>query len=309
MKKVYLLLLLAVMSGLTISAQDEVAPSDTSYWDWGNTFGVQFGQTTLKNWSQGGNSQISVNMSGRSFANFAKGKHLYENQFIGDWGIVRFRGQTPQISANNLEINTQYGYQLKNSWYFSFLANLKSQFTWGFDYPDGAPKVFNSKFGAPAYLKIAPGFTYKPNDIFQFFFAPAAGKMTFVREDGRIDETRFGVDAGQTVRAEFGAYARAQLNKEIFKNVNLFSVLELFNNYTDPNKPNRKNIDVDWQTGIDLKVNSWLAASISAHVIYDNDIEVPVDRDGDGVLEGTGPRTQFRETLTVGLTYSFNKKK
>ena len=36
-----------------------------------------------------------------------------------------------------------------------------------------------------------------------------------------------------------------------------------------------------------------------------SDIDVPVDRDGDGVCEGVGKRLQFKELLGVGFTYKF----
>ena len=301
-----------LFSGTAIAQTDEVidAPADTSYWDWGNTIGAQFGQSAVINWSQGGQGQISTTFTGRSFANYEKKKHLWESQFIGDWGLVKFKGQSPQINANSLELNSVYGYKLSKTIYAGFLANLKSQFTWGFSYPeDGGPKVLISKFGAPAYLKLAPGITYKPNKIFQVFVSPASGKFTFVREDPRINEVTYGLKAGNVMRAEFGALVRAQYKQEIFKNVTLWSILELFNNYTDPVKKNRGNIDIDWQTGLDMKINSWLSASILTHVIYDHDIAIPIDTDGDGENDSTGPRTQFRENFTLGLTYSLNKKK
>jgi hypothetical protein len=321
MKKSILSLLLIFVTTFVFAQRDEAKDalvstdkiaknfSDSTYWEWGGLLGAQFGQTALINWSQGGNSQLSVNFSANTFANYRNNRHAWDNLFIGNWGLNRFKGQTPQINTNLLDINSMYGYKIKNEWFLSALMNFKSQFTWGFDYPDNQPKIFTSKFGAPAFMKLAVGFDYKPNEMFSLFLSPAAGKFTFVREDFRIDETRFGVKEGEIFRGEFGAMMRAQLRREVFKNVKMFSVLEVFNNYTDPNKPNRKNFDIDWQTGFDMKINSWLAASIFLHVIYDEDIKIPVDRSGDGIADDFGPRTQFRQVLTVGLSYKFDNKK
>jgi hypothetical protein len=321
MKKFTILALALAMFSLTTAQREDAIDAlkktdkiqenfaDSAFWDWGGILGAQFGQTALVNWSQGGNSQLAVNFSANTFANFRHKKHAWDNLFIGNWGLNRFKGQVPQINTNLLELNSMYGYRIKEMWFLTTLMNFRSQFTWGFDYPDGQPKVLNSKFGAPAFMKLALGFDYKPNELFSLFLSPAAGKFTFVREDFRIDETRFGVQEGQIFRGEFGALMRAQLRREVVKNVKVFSVLEIFNNYTDPNKPNRKNFDVDWQTGFDMKINNWLSASIFLHVIYDEDIRIPVDRSGDGVPDGFGPRTQFRQVLTVGLSYKFDKKK
>lgn len=294
---------------LESTAKIKVAETDSAFWEWGGLLGAQFGQTALINWAQGGNSQLSVNFSGNAFANYRNGRHALDNLFIGNWGLNRFKGQVPQINTNLLELNSLYGYKMKGAWFASALMNFRSQFTWGFDYPDNQPKILNSKFGAPAFIKLAAGFDYKPNEMFSMFLSPAAGKFTFVRDDARIDETRFGLQQGDIFRGEFGALMRMQLRRELVKNVNFFSVFEIFNNYTDPNKPNRKNFDVDWQTGIDMKVNSWLSASLFTHVIYDQDILIPVDRSGDGQIDGSGPRTQFRQVLSIGLAYRFEKKK
>lgn len=321
MKKINFVILLMALSTWSFAQMDEAKKAlestsklyeelpDSAVWDWGGMFGAQFGQTALVNWAQGGNSQLAINFSGNVYANYRNKRQVWDNLFIGNWGLNRFQGQEPQINTNLLEINSLYGYKMKGPWFASALMNFRSQFTWGFDYPDDAPKIFTSKFGAPAFLQMALGVDYKPNEVFSAFLSPAAGKFTFVRADERIDETRFGVQEGRIFRGEFGAMARFQLKKEIFKNVNLISILQLFNNYTDPNKDNRKNFDVDWQTGIDLKVNSWLSASIFTHVIYDQDILIPVDRSGDGEIDGKGPRTQLRNVLTVGLSYKFAKKK
>jgi hypothetical protein len=62
---------------------------------------------------------------------------------------------------------------------------------------------------------------------------------------------------------------------------------------------NPQNIDVDWQNLITMKINSWLNANISAHLIYDDDITI-TDKDGN-----SGPRTQFKEVLSIGLSYKF----
>jgi len=43
-------------------------------------------------------------------------------------------------------------------------------------------------------------------------------------------------------------------------------------------------------------------------LLYDDNIKVPVDRNGNGIFESTeapGPRTQFKEILGVGFSYKF----
>ena len=308
---------------------------DTAQWKWGGLTTLQFGQTALVNWAAGGNSQIAVNLRAYAFVSLIKKRHIWESTFDGNWGIVKFKGESPQISQNLFVINSQYGYRLRKSLYLSGLVNLNSPFSKGFDYSEDPNKLISS-FAAPMYIKAAVGLDYKPTDYFSFFIAPMAGKFTIVANDEIAASNRY-IPAttdengdqyyNNNFRAEFGAMARASFQKEIFKNVNLRSVLELFVNYTDPNKTNRKNIDVDWQTGIDLKVNEWLNVGIFTHLIYDDNIswdkvdgnDAPVflknpdtgvvytNAAGDPIQQQT-TGVQFRENLTVGLTYKFGHK-
>jgi hypothetical protein len=186
------------------------------------------------------------------------------------------------------------------------------------------------------FVKIALGFDYKPNENFSLFIAPVAGKFTIVANQAIAALDRYipaSTDANgvrfynSNFRAEFGALTRASVQKEFLKNVNLRSVVELFVNYSDPNKPNRKNIDVDWQTGIDLTVNEWLIVGIFTHLIYDDNISwgkedsngnpinlrnpdtgvVITNAEGNPIQQQT-TGVQFRQNLTVGLTYKFGLK-
>ena len=77
-------------------------------------------------------------------------------------------------------------------------------------------------------------------------------------------------------------------------NVTLTSKLELFKNYIDKDKHNDKQIDVNFNNTLDLKVNKYITASVNIQVIYDANI-----------IE----RTQFKELIGVGFGYKFEKNK
>lgn len=308
---------------------------DTAQWKWGGMSTAQFGQTALVNWAAGGNSQISVNLRAYGFSKLAKKRHVWENTFDGNWGIVKFKKETAQINQNLFVINSQYGYKLTKTMFLSGLVNISSPFTKGFDYKE-EPKKFITKFAAPMYIKAAIGIDYKPNKYFSIFVSPVAGKFTIVGDDQIAALDRYIPNTldpsgnryyNEHFRAEFGALARATFEKELFKNVNVRSVLEVFNGYSDPNKSNRKNFDVDWQTGVDFKVNDFLAVSLFTHLIYDDntnweklddngnpvslknpDTGLPyIGDDGKAIIQKT-TGVQFREALTVGLTYKFGHK-
>ena len=111
-----------------------------------------------------------------------------------------------------------------------------------------------SDFLAPGYLLGAIGMDYKPNEVFNLFISPITTKMTIVNDQTLADAGAFGVDAaeyddagvltsaGKTTRVEYGGYLRALFKKDIMKNINLQSKLELFSNYEAADY-----VDVNWE--------------------------------------------------------------
>ncbi|MDG5726850.1 hypothetical protein, partial [Acinetobacter baumannii] len=74
---------------------------------------------------------------------------------------------------------------------------------------------------------------------------------------------------------ELGAYLMGRYRQTVAKNVTLSTRLELFSNYLH----NPENVDVNWETLLDFKVNKFLSASLATTLIYDDDILVPLNRD------------------------------
>jgi hypothetical protein len=106
---------------------------------------------------------------------------------------------------------------------------------------------------------------------------------------------------GRNVRQEFGGYFRMQYRGDVMPNVNLFAKLELFSNYLN----NPQNIDVNAEVLVTMKVNKYISANLNMQAIYDHDVNIAVDDNNDGVLDGSGPRLQFRQVLGVGLAVKF----
>ncbi|HPS51885.1 MAG TPA: DUF3078 domain-containing protein [Bacteroidales bacterium] len=313
MKRAIIVLITLFITG-TVAAQEiqkvakakdavkEAAPADTApkHWLIQGTGSLQFSQAAFSNWASGGQNSIGLVAWINFKANYKKGKHAWSNTVDLGYGFnILGKGGEAIFNKTNdkIEITTAYGYEIHRNkkWYFSVLANFRTQFDKGYNYPDDSTVI--SKFLAPGYLVFGPGITYTPAGWFYAFLSPSSGRVTFVNDQKLADQGAFGVDPGKKTRAEFGPYLRADLNKDIAKNVNLASTLELFTDYFHE----FGNIDVNWNLLLSLKVNKWLSASIQTQLIYDNDIMIQTDP-----TEPAGPRTQFKELLGVGLTYKLN---
>ncbi len=308
------LLVVACLGITAVKAQND----STKFWKKGGFFSVTFNQVALSNWAAGGQSAVSTSAVLNCFANYKREKAAWDNSLDLGYGLIQSNGDPWRKNDDKIDFNSKYGYlAYGKSLYYSALLNFKSQFADGFNYPNDSVVV--SRFLAPGYLTGALGMDYKPNDFFTVFVSPATGKFTFVTYQPLADAGAFGVNAavydtsnakikgGANMRAEFGAYIRARFQKDVIKNVNVLSTINLFNNYTDKNKANRKNIDVSWETLVNIKANKWLTTSVFLHLIYDNDINLPTMKKVNGVETkvGEGPKLQLKEVLGIGLSYKF----
>lgn len=331
-----------------------------STWRIGGYVGVLLSQTALYQWGPGGNNNFAFLLGGNFFANYKKGKIISDNSLDAKWGMVanglirnRALARTNlQKNIDVLAIKSMVGYQVSNSLYVAAKLGFESQFTPSYDYSltDTSKGRFRkytvSKFAAPAVLTIGPGLTYKPKDYFTLFFSPVEGKMTFVTKDtpGRdtatapdgtktdayyknVDETRFGLKRGDFFMGELGWELDLLFQKDIVKNVNWKSHLNVFGAYLNASyntamptyyaaqdsmgtvniKESNKHIPVvKWENDIVFKVNKWLSATLSAKFVYQYNALVPIDTrknaDGSKGPDGITDKDKFGNTVNA-----FNK--
>ena len=314
-------------------------------------------------------------LGGNFFANYKKGKVISDNSLDAKWGMVAnglirnkaLARSNLQKNIDVLAIKSMVGYEVSKSLYVAAKLGFESQFTPSYDYSltDTAKGNFRrytvSKFAAPAVLTIGPGLTWKPKDYFTLFFSPVEGKMTFVTKDnpGRdtttlidgsytenyyhnVDETRFGLKRGNYFMGELGWELDLLFQKDIVKNVNWKSHLNVFGAYLNASyntelpkydatldsvvfitiKETNKHIPVvKWDNDIVFKVNSWLSATLSTKFVYQYNALVPIDtrrndnnkkgpdgitdKDKAGTTVNAFNKIQIFEQFGLGLTAKF----
>jgi len=291
---------------LTIHTKDTV-----DGWDKGCIVTTNLNQTAQWNWAAGGQNSIAVTGLLSAHATETTGGGLWENNFDLAYGVVR-QGNTKDWwkTDDKIDLTSKYGKKAVRKWYYAALLNFKTQLAPGYNYPDDSTKI--SDLLAPGYVIVALGAENKPEKEFGLYVAPLTLKVSMVNDQKLADAGAFGVEkaiydqttgarmsAGKKTRTELGSYVRIFYAKEVMENITLKTELDLFSNYVD--KP--ENIDVNWEVLLNMKVNKYISASISTQLVYDNDIQIGVDSNGDGVIDSYGPRTQFKEVIAVGLSY------
>lgn len=288
-----------------------IAADTIKNWKFGGVISFNGQQVSLTNWAAGGSNSISFGGILSVYARYKKGKDTWDNQLDLGYGVMK-QGDNKNFwkTDDKIQLTSKYGRQAYKKLYYTALADFKTQFTNGYNYPNDS--VYISKFMAPAYGILALGLDYKPNENFSLFVAPVTGKFTIVNDDSLARNGAYGVDKEirdvdngkiiqhyKTHREEFGAYLKMQYQTKVMENITFQTMLELFSNYLY----HPENIDVNWTTLTTLKVNRFISATLTTQLIYDNDIQL-LRTAGD--RKGTvGPDVQFKQVLGVGFNYKF----
>jgi hypothetical protein len=276
-------------------------------WKKGGVFAVNLAQTSLTNWSAGGQNSFAVSGIFSGFANFKRNKSVWVNSLDLGYGLLKQGNTGYRKTDDKFDFLSKYGYEAFKNFYYAALLNFKTQMAPGFNYTDVTNKI--SDLFSPAFLTLALGLDYKPNTHLSAFIAPLTAKFTFVTDQKLSDIGAFGVTPGKKTLSEFGGYMRAiytrnDFKNEFLKNVSFTSKIDLFSDYLK----NPQNIVVNWETLIAFKVNKFISANFNTQFVYDDKILIPSDRNGNGTIEaGEGIRSkiQFKEILGVGFSYNF----
>jgi hypothetical protein len=277
----------------------KVVQEDTTHvlWRKGGIFNVNINQGTLSNWAAGGDKfSFSIASTFTGYIAYRQGRHTWDNVLDLAYGYVRTTSLGARKSDDRIDYTSKYGYNIGDHWYASVLLNLRTQFTNGYLY-DSIPPRLTSRFFSPAYVLLAPGFDYKPNEALSVFMTPISTRWVFVTDDMLSSQGAYGVDSGKHVLLQVGAYVSVNYNKEIMKNVILKSRLDLFSDY----RHNPQNIDLFMTNVLMLKVNKYISANLNVDLIYDDDVKEFVN-EKTGVK---GPRMQVKQVIGVGFSARF----
>ena len=268
---------------------------NSSDWQLKSLHSLNGTQSSFVNWNAGGRNNISLNASIRASANFNREIWNWSNDLSLAFGGIKYLDDSEvfmyQKTDDKIDLSSKLGVRISKKYLISLNTGFKTQFADGFTYPNDSIAV--SKFMAPGYMNLALGTDYVKDANFSVFGSPFAAKTTFVMDDSLSQIGSFGVEKGERIRHEFGAFLKLKWNAELMKNIEMKSKLELFSNYLN----NPQNIDVNAELVFVFRVNSLFSATAQWNLIYDDDIQI---RDSDG---NVGPRTQFKSVLGIGISY------
>lgn len=273
--------------------------------------GLNLSQTALENWAGGGESSVAFTGMCNLSESRERGPRSRGWGLDAAIGLLRQQGgwrKTDDRLILTGQWNTAMQRTLRDA-RLSILMDARTQFLPGYTLVNGLPDKEQriSDFLSPGYLVTAAGLAPKSGKRGKLFLAPFTGKLTVLMDDTLSQAGAFGVPAGQHNRLELGGYLRWNITFELMEHVIWTHQLDLFSNYlVQPG-----NIDVNWTGLLELKVNEFLRTTISTHFIYDDDVILEKEPVRTEVVDGVtttipavmGPGTQFKEVLSIGLSY------
>jgi len=252
-----------------------------------------FNQSNFSNWISGGNNNIGVIGKVNYTAIYKKRRHYLENNIQLGYGFIASEGETTKKTEDNINILSNYGYELGKNYYLSAGFQFISQFTPGYNYSETPDPEYSdrvSRFMAPGYLNIGVGISYNPKENFQVIFRPVNGKFTFISDPLLQKAGKYGLERdGQSVRTELGAMLNFIYRLKIYKGINFDNQLSFFSNYLS----HSERIDVAYNGSLNIKFNKFISTIVSLEMVYDHD---------------QIQKLQRKQTLSVGLSYNLGQK-
>ncbi len=274
-------------------------------WKKKGTFNLNFANVGLTNWASGGQSAVSLGSIIYLEAIRETDESIWNNSIRTAFGITKLNGNSIRKADDAVKLSTQFSKKFSKKWSFSNKFEINTQLYEGISYStdSNGDEVEQriSNFLAPGRFEVSTGIQYETKkEEFKLngMFSPISGKLTMVLDDS-VDVTDYGVEEDKKVLSEVGLQFTSGLSTKFMQNVTFTNNIQLFANYLKLDK-----VDVYWETLLVLKVSKFLNTNFSTNLIYDDDIDINVT-DDDGNVIATGPRTQFKHVLNVGMNFIF----
>jgi hypothetical protein len=267
-------------------------------WTLFGTGSLGFTQTSLSNWSKGGESSLAMLILGKYNANYSKKKTRWETGVEARYGANQTKSKGYEKNDDKFELQSRFGYSAFQKWFYSAEADFKTQMAPGYNYPDKSKPI--SAFMAPGYLTFSIGLDYKPNKDFSLFISPLTSKTTYVNDTALISPKNYGLEPGQKKLWEPGIIIKSKWHKKIMDNITYDTKEEFFNNY----RYTFQKFAFDWEQTLTMQVNHHINVLVMTELIYDYNVKFPI-HDAAGVEIGRTPKWQFKELINIGFNYKF----
>ena len=278
MKKLFWIIAGAVVCSLIASAQEALPPPPDYGWKHSLVAGLTLTQVAYTDWAQGGANALAYTLSADGKSVNDQEKSNWTNTYKFAFGQVRLGGQGLRKADDLIDIATVYTYKLGTFINPYASATIKTQFANGYIYPSADNKVRVSAFFDPGYLTQSAGVGYQP-------IPEIKTRLGFaLREIVTNKFNQYSTVPGKKTSVDGGMESVTEVEWKLEDNILFTTKLEMF----DPFK-HFDEIVIRDNTSITAKVNKYIIAMLNVQFINEKRVT---------------PRTQVKETIALGLSYT-----
>jgi hypothetical protein len=284
LKSIVFVLFLSIYLGTSVFAQEKPAEKPKYGWQKEMVGGINLTQTSLSNWTQGGENSLAWQLNFRfKFIN-SQEKYNWANSGKCTYGSTKIGDQEFRKSLDEIKLESVLTYKLGKHINPYAACTAETQFASGYNY-DTDPKTQISSFMDPGYIRESIGVGYQPNDIVKSRLGVAL-KQT-ITSDYPIPyaDDPDTVDKIEKTKNEFGAESVTDISLKITKNSLFTSKLELFYAFEALDET-----DVNWDNVFTIMISKYINININFKLFYDKDIS---------------KKRQIKQAIAFGFTYSF----
>ena len=103
-------------------------------WKIKGKFAFIFNQSSFSNWVSGGENTVAGNINVNYDFNYKKKDINWDTRLITSYGLSHLSEKGWRKTDDRFELNSVFGYKTSTNWFFSFIGNIRSQYTEGFNY-------------------------------------------------------------------------------------------------------------------------------------------------------------------------------
>lgn len=305
----------SINSKLTPSIKEAFTLSAMSqHWGKGIKLLADGTQALLHNWAAGGKSAFSFRTLIDAFSNYRNGYIVWDAELSLGYGAIKNTGDYfSQKTDDHINLTSSISRTLTPYVSSTLMFNFRSQFFNGYS-GKGLNRQKTSSFLAPGYIVLSLGGTFHPSQLFNLFLSPMSGRFTIMRDSVLSKAGAYGLNKGDNLRSELGAYLKLVFEKEhftivILKNVSIKTMASVFLNYIPSNQLTENNrrayngFAFNLENTITFKVNDYINCNFNLSMIYDQAVRFP-EKLPDGKIVNEA-KFQLKEILGIGFVYDF----
>lgn len=251
-------------------------------WNLAATTGLNLSQVAYENWASGGQNSLAWGLWFGGNALHRAEKTQWSNYLKLAYGQNKIQDQDSRKTDDEIYFESLLIYVVGTAVnpYASF--TLRTQFAPGYQYSGDTARVQVSKFFDPGYMTQSVGVAYEPTSMLTVRLGAGVREVITDQFNQYADDPS--TPEIEKTRVRGGLEAIADFRWPFAENMAYVSRIETFFPFTSLGRGYAR-----WDNTIAMKVNTVVTVNFNVQIVSDPDVT---------------PKTQLKEALSVGLSYS-----